>query len=268
VVKVQGNAKALNVVLEKIAAADAAAEAKAKADAAAAAAESDFNNPLLFKMKKWMYVIFPSVMLGVFLFFYFAEAKQAEIREKQRAAELAKQKAEDAEKKRVAEEKARLDSAKRQAERAAEDAKREADKLAKWQAEGKRIQDDTDKSIADADRFSKQVSELEIQLDAAKKAKDKASRESFDLLKLVERSKVERRNAEVEIQRLTEDGGTACYRQLNDQGARGACSGDALKILCKSPEASRLRAFFDPTPILRRTDESETHGKVLKIEGA
>ncbi len=38
VVKVQGNAKALNTVLEKIAAADAAAEAAAKAAAAAAAA--------------------------------------------------------------------------------------------------------------------------------------------------------------------------------------------------------------------------------------
>jgi len=155
-------------------------------------------------MKKWMYVIFPTVMLGVFLFFYFAEAKQAEIKEKQRSAELAKQKADDAEKKRIAEEKARVDSAKRQAERAAEDAKREADKLAKWQAEGKRIQDDTDKSVADADRYAKQVAELEIQLDSARKAKDKASREAFDLLKTVERSKVDRRNAEVEIQRLTE----------------------------------------------------------------
>jgi len=151
-----------------------------------------------------MYVIFPTVMLGVFLFFYFAEAKQAEIKEKQRSAELAKQKADDAEKKRIAEEKARVDSAKRQAERAAEDAKREADKLAKWQAEGKRIQDDTDKSVADADRYAKQVAELEIQLDSARKAKDKASREAFDLLKTVERSKVDRRNAEVEIQRLTE----------------------------------------------------------------
>lgn len=155
-------------------------------------------------MKKWMYVIFPTVMLGVFLFFYFAEAKQAEIKEKQRSAELAKQKADDAEKKRIAEEKARVDSAKRQAERAAEDAKREADKLAKWQADGKRIQDDTDKSVADADRYAKQVAELEIQLDSARKAKDKASREAFDLLKTVERSKVDRRNAEVEIQRLTE----------------------------------------------------------------
>ena len=151
-----------------------------------------------------MYVIFPTVMLGVFLFFYFAEAKQAEIKEKQRSAELAKQKADEAEKKRIAEEKARVDSARRQAERAAEDAKREADKLAKWQAEGKRIQDDTDKSVADADRYAKQVAELEIQLDSARKAKDKASREAFDLLKTVERSKVDRRNAEVEIQRLTE----------------------------------------------------------------
>ena len=155
-------------------------------------------------MKKWIYVIFPSVMLAVFLSFYFSAAKEADIKEKRKAAEVAKTKAEEAEKKRIAEEKARQDAEKRAAERAADDAKREAEKLAKWQADSKRIQDDTDKSLADADRYAKQAAKLEIELDTLRKAKDKVSRESFDLLKLVERAKVDRRNAEIEIQRLTE----------------------------------------------------------------
>jgi hypothetical protein len=155
-------------------------------------------------MKKWMYLIAPTVMLGAFLFLYVAESKEAEIKEQAKAAEIAKVKAQEAEKKKIAEEKARLDSAKRAAERAAEDAKREADKLAKREAEAKRIQDETDKYLADAAAQTKKIAELEAQVDVARKAKDQASRESFDLLKQVERAKVERRNAEIEIARLTE----------------------------------------------------------------
>jgi len=155
-------------------------------------------------MKKWMYLIAPTAMLGVFLFFYIAESKEAELKEQSRAAELAKSKAQEAEKKRVAEEKARLDSAKRAAERSAEEAKREADKIAKREAESKRIQDETEKYLADTAAQTKKVSDLELQLEAARKSKDQASREAFDLLKQVERAKVERRNAEIEIARLTE----------------------------------------------------------------
>jgi ABC-type Na+ efflux pump permease subunit len=155
-------------------------------------------------MKKWMYVIFPAAMLGIFLVFYFSAAKKAELKEQQHIAEIAKQKADETEKKRIAEDKARVDAVKRAAERSAEEAKKEADKIAKWQADSKRIQEDTDKSIADADRYQKEVSKLEIELDTLRKSKDKASREAFDLLKQVERAKVDRRNAEIEIQRLTE----------------------------------------------------------------
>lgn len=97
-----------------------------------------------------------------------------------------------------------MDSAKRAAERAAEDAKREADKIAKREAESKRIQDETDKYLADAAALSKKIADLEVQVEAARKSKDQASREAFDLLKQVERAKVERRNAEIEIARLTE----------------------------------------------------------------
>ena len=155
-------------------------------------------------MKKWMYVIFPSAMLGVFLFFYFAEAKDAELREKKRVEMVAKQKTEDDERKRVIEEKARQDAEKRAAERAAEEKKKEDDKIAKWQAETKRIQDEIDKDTATGNRLAKEAADLEIQLDTLRKSKDKANRDAFDLLKQVELAKVARRNAELEVQRTTE----------------------------------------------------------------
>lgn len=143
-------------------------------------------------------------MLAVFLVIYSSAMKDVELATQKKAEEVAKMKAADEAKKKVAEDKAREDSARRSAERAAEDAKREADKAAKWQSEGKKIQDDTDKAQADAERYTKEVAALELILDSLKKSKDKASRESFDLIKQVERAKVERRNAEIEIQRLTE----------------------------------------------------------------
>lgn len=143
-------------------------------------------------------------MLAVFLVIYSSAMKDVELATQKKAEEVAKMKAADEAKKKVAEDKAREDSARRSAERAAEDAKREADKAAKWQSEGKKIQDDTDKAQADAERYTKEVAALELTLDSLKKSKDKASRESFDLIKQVERAKVERRNAEIEIQRLTE----------------------------------------------------------------
>lgn len=155
-------------------------------------------------MKKWMYVIFPGIMLAVFLVIYSSAMKDVELATQKKAEEVAKMKAADEAKKKVAEEKAREDSARRSAERAAEDAKREADRIAKWQNESKKIQDDTDKAQADADRYNKEVAALELTLDSLKKSKDKSSREAFDLVKQVERAKVDRRNAEIEIQRLTE----------------------------------------------------------------
>ena len=155
-------------------------------------------------MKKWMYLIFPGLMLGLFLFFYLAASKETELKEKQHIAAAAKLKADEAARKKIIEDKARLDSEKRSAARAAEEKKKEDDKIAKWVNDGKKIQDDTDKANAEANRLSKEAAVLEIQLDTLRKAKDKASREAFELVKQVELAKVARRNAEIEIQRTTE----------------------------------------------------------------
>lgn len=155
-------------------------------------------------MKKWMYLISVSSMLAVFLFFYFAQLKETAAREKVRAEEVAKAQKAEADRKAAIEAKAREDAERRSAERAAADAKKEADKLAKWQAENRRIQEATDAANAKADKYSKEISALEIQLNTLRSNKEKLNREAFEFAKQVEQSRIEKRNAEMEIQRMTD----------------------------------------------------------------
>ena len=151
-----------------------------------------------------MYVISVSSMLAIFLFFYLTHLKEAELRDKARAERLAHDQKIEAERKAMIEAKAREDAAKRAAARAAEDAKKEADKIAKWEAEGQKIKDATDKHNAESDRLAKEAAKLEIQLDSLRRDKETANRECFESAKRVEYAKIDKRNAELEIQRTTE----------------------------------------------------------------
>jgi ABC-type Na+ efflux pump permease subunit len=155
-------------------------------------------------MKKWMYLIFPTVMLAGFLVIYFSHKEKAEAKERAHIAQVAKEKADAEEKKKVAETKAREDAKKRQDERDAEEKKKEAEKVAKQAADDKKVRDQTTEYTAKADAAQKQVNALEIELDRLRKEKDKTSREAFDLAKQVELARIARRNAELEIQRMTE----------------------------------------------------------------
>ena len=155
-------------------------------------------------MKKWMYVISVGGMLAVFLFFYFSFLKQTEIKEKQRAEQVAQERKVEEERKAAIEAKARDDAAKRAAERAAAEEKKEADKLARWNAEGQKIQDATNAANAKADAYSKQISNLELELNTLRTNKEKLNREAFEFAKQVEQARVNKRNAELEIQRMTD----------------------------------------------------------------
>jgi hypothetical protein len=155
-------------------------------------------------MKKWFYVLFPAILLGVFLFYYTASKAETEARVRAEKAELAKEKAEADQKKAVAESKAREDAERRAAERAAEEAKAAKDKEDRYNQEMARIKEDTDKSNATAASFAKQVSDLTIELDTLHKQKDALTRDDFELAKQVELAEIGRRNAELEIQRYTE----------------------------------------------------------------
>jgi chromosome segregation ATPase len=155
-------------------------------------------------MKKWLYVLFPTALLGIFLFYYFASKAETEAREKVHREQVAREVADANQKKALAEAKARDDAERRNVERAAEEAKAAKDKEEKYNSEMARIKSETDRENASAEQYAKQVSELTIELDNLHKQKDSLTREDFDLAKKIELAEVARHNAEMEIQRYTE----------------------------------------------------------------
>jgi uncharacterized membrane protein YgaE (UPF0421/DUF939 family) len=155
-------------------------------------------------MKKWMYLVFPGVMLAAFLVLYFMHEKDADIRERQRTEAVAKKDAEDKKQKAEAEAKAQADAQKRQQEREEEERAKEETRRKKQEAADKEVRDRTNATIAEADKSAKDAASLEIELDRMHKQRDQLSRETFDLAKQVERAKVDKRNAEMEEQRMTE----------------------------------------------------------------
>jgi hypothetical protein len=155
-------------------------------------------------MKKWFYVLFPTILLGIFLIFYLSSRSETLAREATQREETARNKAEADKKKAEAEATAQADAEKRNIQRANDEAKVAKDKEDKYNTEMAKIKAETDKASATADTYSKKVSELTIELENLHKQKDNLTRESFDLLKKIELAEVARRNAELEIQRYDE----------------------------------------------------------------
>jgi hypothetical protein len=155
-------------------------------------------------MKKWLYVLAPAAMLAVFLFFYAASRTEARNKEVAHQAEVARLKAEADQKKQEAEARAKADAQQREAEREVAEAKAAKDKQDKYDTEMRRIQAETDKANALAETYSRQVSELTIELDTLNKQKDQLTREGFEEAKKVELAQVARRNAEMEVQRMVD----------------------------------------------------------------
>lgn len=154
-------------------------------------------------MKKWMYVIFPGIMLALFLVVYSSAKKAAEDRERVRLEKIAAKL--DAEKKQKdeAERVAALDAQKRQKEREEEDRKKEADRRRKQEAADKAVRDETTQFRTEADSQAKKAAELEIELDRLRKQRETETRQEFDLAKQVELARIAKQNAEFEEQRLT-----------------------------------------------------------------
>ena len=154
-------------------------------------------------MKKWLYFIFPILGVVVFLFFYFAhvdEAKRAEVVRKEM---IAKKDAEAAAAKAALEATARKDAEERAAERIASEDKKERDKQEKWDAAGRDVQKVTDTAKAASAQAVKDIARLENDLKSLRQQRDALTAEQLALLKSVEQAKIDRRNAELEIQRFT-----------------------------------------------------------------
>jgi chromosome segregation ATPase len=150
------------------------------------------------------YVIVPLVLCGLFAFVYIDHSKDMDVKKAQIAEAKAKAEAEEAAKKAEAERKAKEDSDRRTAERLAEEKKKEDEKRAKWAAAGKEIQDDLDGYNAKIAQFTKQIAALETELKNVRADRAQTNKDAFELRRDVELAKVDRRNAELDIQRFTE----------------------------------------------------------------
>jgi len=155
-------------------------------------------------MKKWIFVIFPGLLLAIFLFFYQQTTTEIRAREQKRAEDVQHQKDADAAKKKMIEENARRDAEKRATVQAAEDAQKEADATAKKKAERDRVQAATDEANSELDRYSKESADLDLQLDRLRKEKDQETRADADIERAVQESQIRERNAELEIQRMVD----------------------------------------------------------------
>lgn len=160
-------------------------------------------------MKKLLltYVVTPGIMFGIFLFFYNGAVKEMDAKVERQRIEKAEKDKVEAERKKVIEDKALADAERRQKEREAEDAKKLAQKEAEYTKVMNQLASDTADENAQADKLAKEVGELEISISQTRSTKEKLNRETFDLAKEVELAKVNRRNAEIEIQRMVEIAG-------------------------------------------------------------
>jgi len=155
-------------------------------------------------MKKWIYLIIPGVLLGLFLIFYFSHQKESEAREITRMEIAAKKIADEKKTKEDAEKRAREDAAQKQAEREAEEKKKDEERRAKVAAIDKELRDTTEAARAEGAKYQKEAAALQAELERLYREKDKLAREAFEFSKQVEAARVERRNAELESQRMIE----------------------------------------------------------------
>jgi hypothetical protein len=153
---------------------------------------------------KRSYYIAPVLILGLFSFFYWQHMGDMKLKEQRQQAERARIQAEEDAKKRDAQRKAEEDARKRMADREAEERKKEADKLAKQQKERDAIKADTDRYNAQIAEFNKKSATLDKDLVALRAERERLIRETFSTAKKIEIAMVERRNAELQVQRMAE----------------------------------------------------------------
>ena len=153
-----------------------------------------------------LYLIIPAFLLVAFLFTpglgYFAAQKEIDAREAARKAEIAKKQAEEEAKRAEIQKRAEADALARQKEREEEDRKKAEAKEKAYQDAIDKLNSDIAEYTKDADKYSSEVNAYELQLAKLRDKKEKLNSETFDLQKKVELAKIERRTAEMEVQRM------------------------------------------------------------------
>ena len=151
-----------------------------------------------------LYLIIPAILTLAFSGIYYAHSLDSD--EKAVAAQLAGEQTAAAAKaeKAQAESQAREDADRRAAERLAEEQRKEDERRAKWEAAGQAIAEDTAAYTLQAGKNAIALKAQEEQLTALRAQKDQAMQAAFDFDLEIEKARIAKRTAELEIQRLVE----------------------------------------------------------------
>jgi len=156
-------------------------------------------------MKRFYFIFaFPVVLLVVFSGVYWQFSKASDEAERVKQVQVAQQKAAEDQKKKEDEAKARQDTEKRIAERAAEERKKEEERIAKWDAESKRIADESHGYATQVANSTKEIADLTKELADLRQAKETKTRDLLNSASEAELAAIAKRSAELEIQRMTE----------------------------------------------------------------
>ena len=158
-------------------------------------------------MNKYYFIV-PLLLLGGFIFLYRASSEEMRIKEVKHQAEIVALKATEEAHRIEIEKKAQEDAEKRQKEREKEELAKQQKKEKEYNDIMTRLKNESDALDAENTKLAKESADLEIALVNGRILRDKTSRESFELSKQVELAKINRRSAELEIQRLIEMVGT------------------------------------------------------------
>ena len=152
---------------------------------------------------KRLYLLIPLGLLGLFAVAYQQHTVAVAAAAQNVAAQAARQAQADATAKQEAERQAKADADAHAAARLAAEKKADDDKRAKAEADRQRIARDTAGYRQDSAQLTAEISQLETKLTAARTARERLNRDVFETARTVELARIEQRNAELEIQRLT-----------------------------------------------------------------
>jgi hypothetical protein len=151
-----------------------------------------------------LYLVIPLVLTLAFGGLYLAHSRTAEQKAEQTRLAAEQAAAEAAAQKAAAEQKAREDAEKRTAQRLAEEQRREDEKRARWEAAGRAIAEDTATFAAQAAKNAAELKTLQTTLETLRAEKARALEAAFTLDLEIEKARIAKRTAELEIQRLVE----------------------------------------------------------------
>jgi chromosome segregation ATPase len=150
------------------------------------------------------YLIVPVVLLAGFIVIWNGAQKEMEAKEIRKKEQAALAEAEKAAQKKKLDQQAEEDARKRQAEREKADREREEKKRKDYEDAMNTLRREIDMHTTEAAKLEKESLALEKQLSDLRTQKEKLNREAFELTRKVELAKIDRRNAEIEIQRTYE----------------------------------------------------------------